>query len=96
MIRILHAADLHLDSPFAAMPPQKAAARRADQRELLLRLTAACNERNCDLLLLAGDLFDSDQVYRETAELLVKALGACRAKVFIAPGNHDFFSPSSI
>ena len=95
MIRILHAADLHLDSPFAALSPQKAAARRAEQREVLSRLIGECNDRSCDLLLLAGDLFDSDQLYRETAELLIELLGSCRAKVFIAPGNHDFFSASS-
>lgn len=95
MIRILHAADLHLDSPFAALSPRKAAQRRQEQREVLTRLIRECDERNCDLLLLAGDLFDSDQLYRETAELLIERLGTCRAKVFIAPGNHDFFSASS-
>ena len=44
MIRILHAADLHLDSPFAAMPPQKAKQRRIEQREVLSRLVSVCSE----------------------------------------------------
>ena len=35
MIRILHAADLHLDSPFESLPEEKAALRRREQRELL-------------------------------------------------------------
>ena len=35
MIRILHAADLHLDSPFDALSEEKAALRRREQRELL-------------------------------------------------------------
>ena len=34
-IKFLHAADLHLDSPFAALPPEQAARRRREQRELL-------------------------------------------------------------
>ena len=34
MIRILHAADLHLDSPFDALSEEKAALRRREQREL--------------------------------------------------------------
>lgn len=96
MIRILHAADLHLDSPFAAMPPQKAKQRRIEQREVLSRLVSVCSERNCDLLLLAGDLFDSDEIYRETTELLIRLLGSCSAKVFISPGNHDCCSPASV
>lgn len=96
MIRILHAADLHLDSPFAAMTPDQAKLRRAEQRQVLVRLVDECNRRNCHLLLLAGDLFDSDQIYRETAELLAQILKGCRAKVFIAPGNHDYWSPVSL
>ena len=35
MIRILHAADLHLDSPFEGLPEEKTAIRRREQRELL-------------------------------------------------------------
>lgn len=96
MIRILHAADLHLDSPFAAMPPEKAAKRREEQREVLTRLVRECTARSCDLLLLSGDLFDSDEVYRDTTDLLCRLLGQCPAKVFIAPGNHDFWSPASV
>ena len=40
MIRILHAADLHLDSPFEGLPEEKAALRRAEQREMLRELPA--------------------------------------------------------
>lgn len=95
MIRILHAADLHLDSPFAALGPEQAAQRREEQRQLVRRLVRLCQTRRCQILLLAGDLFDSDLVYRETAELLREALGQLSAQVFIAPGNHDFWSPQS-
>ena len=34
-LRLLHAADLHLDSPFEGLPARKAAVRRGEQRELL-------------------------------------------------------------
>ena len=95
MIRILHAADLHLDSPFAALVPEQAAQRREEQRQILQNLTEESGRRGCHLLLLAGDLFDSDRIYRETAEMLREALGSIRAKVFIAPGNHDPWSPLS-
>lgn len=95
MIRMMHAADLHLDSPFAALAPEQAAQRREEQRDMLRRLAEECASRSCDLLLLSGDLFDSDRVFRETAELLREILQGLRAKVFIAPGNHDPFSPLS-
>ena len=95
MIRILHAADLHLDSPFAALRPEQARTRREEQRQVLQRLVQACNSMDCRLLLLSGDLFDSDRVFRQTAELLCDVLGQCRARVFIAPGNHDYYGPFS-
>lgn len=38
MLTFLHAADFHLDSPFHALPPEQAAERRQEQRQLLTRL----------------------------------------------------------
>lgn len=95
MIKFLHAADLHLDSPFTALPPEKAAARRGEQRELLDALVTLCDQEGCDLLLLAGDLFDAEAARRDTWESLTRSLRSCRARVFIAPGNHDFFASGS-
>lgn len=66
MIKFLHAADLHLDAPFAALSPEQAAARRQEQRELLTELAEAANTHDCDLVLLAGDLFDSAGASDET------------------------------
>lgn len=95
MIKLMHGADLHLDSPFAGLPADQAAARRAEQRSLLERLSQTCREQGCRLLLLAGDLFDARQVYRDTVDALRDALDACGAQVFIAPGNHDCLCPGS-
>ena len=41
MLKFIHAADFHLDSAFAALPPEKAAERRREQRELPGRLAEA-------------------------------------------------------
>ena len=95
MIKLLHAADLHLDSPFSGLPSGKAAQRRQEQRELLGRLASLAEAEQVQLVLLAGDLFDSDSAFTETAEELVKALGSIAAPVFISPGNHDFYTSSS-
>ena len=60
---------------------------------MLERLTAL--SEGCAAVLLAGDLFDSARVYRDTLEALRAALAACRCPVFIAPGNHDALLPGS-
>lgn len=95
MLKIIHAADLHLDSPFAGLSPEQAALRREELRSLPDRLADLANEEQADLVLLAGDLLDSQRLYRETADLLARALGRIRAKVFIAPGNHDPYTAVS-
>lgn len=94
-LKILHAADLHLDSPFDGLPDGKAALRRQEQRELPGRLARLAESEGVQLVLLPGDLFDSDSTFTETAEELLHALSGIDAPVFIAPGNHDCYSPSS-
>ena len=94
-IRILHAADLHLDSPFEGLPAGKAALRREEQRALLSRLSELARQEQVQLVLLAGDLLDSDNSYFETGEELCRCLAGMGAPVFIAPGNHDFYTEKS-
>lgn len=57
------------------------------------RLVEWANDHGADLLLLSGDLFDSDSPYGDTAPLLAQALGCFRGQAVIAPGNHDPFTP---
>ena len=95
MLKIIHGADFHLDSPFSGLTPERAAQRRRELRELPGRLARLAREEGADLVLLSGDLLDSDRVYQETAQALVRALGDMPCPVFLAPGNHDFWSPRS-
>lgn len=95
MLKFIHGADFHLDSAFAALPPRQAAARRRESRELPQRLANYVNQNGIELVLLAGDLFDSASAYRDTAESLSAALGQMAAQVYIAPGNHDWYGPGS-
>lgn len=86
---------MHLDSPFEGLGAGKASVRRGEQRELLRALAELAVSESVDLVLLAGDLLDGDGVYQETAQELVRSLAAIPVPVFIAPGNHDFFAPST-
>ncbi len=95
ILKILHAADLHLDSPFEALPAGKAAIRRAEQRRLLGALAELAAAEEVDLVLLSGDLLDSNSSYFETGEELVACLRRMAVPVFIAPGNHDPYVPGS-
>lgn len=89
MLTFLHGADFHLDSPFRALPPEQAAQRRQEQRDLWEKLAELVVQEKVELVLLPGDLLDRNRVYPETVEALREILGQMPAKIFIAPGNHD-------
>ena len=95
MIKIIHGADVHLDSPFSGLSPQRSAQRRSELRQLPRRLADLARTEGADLVLLSGDLLDGQHIYRETAQALSQALGNIPCPVFLAPGNHDPWSPRS-
>ena len=96
MLKLIHGADFHLDSPFSGLTPEQAAHRRGEQRQLLGDLARVAREKEADLVLLSGDLMDSARLYRETAQALAQALGSIPCPVFISPGNHDSYSFRSV
>ena len=93
-LKILHAADLHLDSPFAGFSEAQRQLLKERQKLLPGKIADLCRRENCDILLLAGDIFDGEPS-RDTVALLKEALTRCGVPVFIAPGNHDFCGPGS-
>ena len=95
MVRLLHAGDFHLDSAFAALTPEQSRLRRTESRRTPERLVEWANDHGVQLLLLAGDLFDSASLYGDTAPLLAQALARFRGQAVIAPGNHDPYTPDS-
>ena len=95
MPKIVHAADFHLDSAFGGLPTDKARERRRESRELADRLADLVRAEEAEIVLLAGDLFDGERVFPETLERLKAALASMGCPVFIAPGNHDPYTPHS-
>lgn len=96
MLKLIHGADFHLDAPFAALTPELSRQRRAEQRTLLARLAELVRAEGADLVLLSGDLLDSGETYYETVQALAQTLGRMAVPVFLAPGNHDFWSARSV
>lgn len=93
-MKILHAADLHLDAPFTGRPEEQARLLKKELLQMPEKLAQLCKSENCDLVLLSGDLFDGPAT-RETVETLKNYLAEMAVPVFISPGNHDFCGPDS-
>lgn len=97
----IHAADLHVDSPLAALGAKDAgvAARFARAgRAAVERLVARTLEEQAAFLIIAGDLFDGDWRDVSTGHFFARALGPLQragVRVFITRGNHDAESKMS-
>lgn len=94
-LKILHSADWHLDSPFVGFSEQQRQFLKREQRKIPGKITDLCLREDCDMMLLAGDLFDGEPS-GETVKMVKKELARCGVPVLISPGNHDFCQNGSI
>lgn len=94
MIKILHSADWHMDTPFVGKTPEQVACLRQELQKIPGKVASICREEKCDLILLAGDLFDGPCT-GDSLRLVRDALEEAAVPVFISPGNHDMISPTS-
>lgn len=88
MIKILHTADWHIDAPLRNFTDLQRRELRSSLLELPGKIADLCLREGCDLVLLAGDVFDGPYT-REGYEAVYRALERMEVPVFIAPGNHD-------
>lgn len=93
-LKILLTADWHLDSPLTGFSPAQRQVLKEAQSQLPGKIADLCRREECDLVLLAGDIFDGP-ASRETLDGLKRALEQCQVPVLIAPGNHDHLGRNS-
>jgi exonuclease SbcD len=85
-MRILHTSDLHIGKRFGKRE------RLDEQAEVLDEIIALCQSENVELVLIAGDVFDTYTPSAEAEELFyakVKLLAGENRSVLIISGNHD-------
>ena len=90
-MKILHCADLHLDSPMEThMTREQAAVRNAEMLRSFRRMTEYAAREGVGLVLIAGDLFDGERVTRRTVEGVLSAVRATPEVDYLyVSGNHD-------
>ena len=93
-LKILHSADWHLDSPFAGFSEQQRKFLKEQQRKIPGMIAELCIRESCDMILLAGDIFDGEPSV-ETLDIVKRELAHSDVPVLIAPGNHDFCTEGS-
>ena len=100
MITFIHAADLHLDTPFSGIEQtSKELAEKLRQApyESLANIVDLAIEKNVDFVLLAGDLYNTKRVNIKAQSLFIDQLNRldkAQIKVFVTRGNHDYLTES--
>ena len=93
--KVLHASDLHLGAPLQALGAY-AQERSREKIQTFRRMLTFCEEESVDVLLLAGDIFDNATIPLALLEEVQEMLATLtKTKVFISPGNHDYFAIDS-
>lgn len=96
MVKFIHAADIHLDSPFKglhAMPESLLKKVRQSTFDAMERITNCARSEKVDFVIISGDIYDYDdrsilaQSFFRNQMLILEKEGI---PVFIIHGNHDF------
>jgi DNA repair exonuclease SbcCD nuclease subunit len=96
MVKIIHCADIHLDSPFALDDPRYAELRRLELRSSFVSLVMHAKNIGARLFLISGDLFDDAYVSKDTANVILKEMSSYPdCYFFISPGEADPYSSRS-
>lgn len=101
MFKFIHAGDVHLGTTFHSRPELGRELQEALRRSVEDLATVAI-EREVDLVLIAGDLFEVSGsgglslAMRSTVLDTFRRLTEAGIKTFIAPGNHDPITPAGV
>ena len=98
MLRLLHTADVHLGARHADLGEEASAQRERQFAAFQATIDLAIAEK-VDLVLIAGDLFDSNTQPRRSVERVaaeLKRLVAAKIRTVVIPGTHDVYDRSSV
>lgn len=97
VLKFLHFGDIHLDTPFAGISPEKSDERRRGLRENFIKMMEYVRGAGIDYVLISGDLFETECATNNTAELLIREFRASEhTKFIIAPGRYDCYENNPI
>ena len=88
--RILHTADWQIGKPYRWIENSQKQSRLQQERvDAVLRIAEVARQEQVDVVLVAGDLFDSSTVAAAMVMEVLEAVGSIPSPVVVIPGNHD-------
>ena len=94
-LRLVHTSDVHLETDTFGSG-ERGVQLRDKVRTAFGRVIDIANERDADMLLIVGDLFDSARVTEEGLAFAFGTIARAQMPVVMIPGNHDAHDERSI
>lgn len=95
-ITFVHSADWQLGMLRHVLGPEAQARYGQARIDAIERIGHAATESGAAFVVVAGDVFDANQVDRHVVLRACEALRAVPCPVYLLPGNHDSLEPGSV
>ena len=95
-VKILHCADIHLDSPFKELNKTISLKSKEELLETFKKVIDLVLLEKIEILLIAGDFFDNMSLSKTTINFIMNEFSRIKDTfIFISPGNHDPYNRKS-
>ena len=95
-LRFIHSSDWHIGMTRRHLSESKQAVFRDARLTAIERLCDHASSNDVAAVLVAGDVFDGNQLDENIIISLVEVLGELTCPVVLQPGNHDFYQRGSV
>ena len=96
MIRFLHTADWQLGMTRHFLLPEAQARFTQDRIDAIRKIGLLAKKNSAEFVVVAGDVFESNQIAPQTVRRALEALGTIPVPVFLLPANHDPLDSASV
>ena len=97
MLRLIHTADWQIGKPYGTVADEQKRFRLQQERIAAIgRIRDVARAQGAQLVLVAGDLFDSPTPDATAVLEVLERIGEMEVPVLVIPGNHDHGAPGTV
>lgn len=95
-VRFLHTSDWQLGMTRHFLTSEAQSRFTTARMDAIRGIAAVARRERCDFVVVAGDVFDSNLLSRQTVLRSLEAMRSVDCPVYLLPGNHDALNAASI
>ena len=96
MVRFLHTADWQLGMTRHFLDDESQGRFSQARIDVIARMAQLADDQGCAFVVVAGDVFETNQPDRRTLGRALEALASFTVPVYLLPGNHDPYDAGSV